>query len=120
MSTPDARLNAAERAALADLEAAATAADPHLAARLRGRVVWRPGPAFGAVAARIQTAWITLLAARSLGPPLILVGLLLTVLGIGSGIGLSLVGALMATLGLRLVAEMISARSDRHAGGGGT
>lgn len=114
MSTPDAKLNAAERAALADLEAAAAAADPGLAARLRGGVTWRVHPAFRLVRLRLLAAWTTLLRASWWGVPMTLVGLLLMVIGIGSGLELSLAGAVVSALGLRVLAEIVVVRLRRQ------
>lgn len=124
MSTPDARLNAAERAALADLEAAAVAADPALAARLRGGTRWRTLPALRSLYLRAVRVWAVVLRARRWGLPLALGGLLLMVLGLGSTLALSAIGAVMAAVGLRILAEMagdriaraISAHRDRSSG----
>ena len=105
MSTPDARLNAAERAAFADLEAAAAAADPALASRLRGT---RTGPAFGSARVQLLRAWLLLLMrARRFGVPLIALGLLVIVLGLSRGLVLSLAGVALLALGLRVATEWI-------------
>lgn len=115
MSTPDARLNAAERAALADLEAAAVAADPGLAARLRGGIGWRAGPALRSAHRRLARAWGVLLHAGWWGVPLAVAGFLLMVLGLGTTLALSATGAVMAAVGLRIVADMVSGRLARVA-----
>jgi hypothetical protein len=115
MSTPDVRLSAAERAALADLEAAAVAADPGLAALLRGRRGRHVTPALRSV--RLRMVKISALVMRMgwLAVPLSVVGVLLMVLGLGSGLGLSLLGALLTALGLRVLAEMALVRMSRIA-----
>ncbi|MDE3202715.1 MAG: hypothetical protein KGQ66_00670 [Acidobacteriota bacterium] len=110
MSTPDARLNAAERAAFAHLEAAAVAADPHLAARLRGRARWRVHPALRSAQVATRRGWATLVAHRVWGAPLALVGFLLMAVGLSAGLAVSLLGAALALLGLRLVAETVRSR----------
>ena len=107
MSTPDARLNAAERAALADLEAAATAADPKLASRLKGS---RTSPAFTSARAQLLRAWLLLLMrARHFGPPLTVLGLVLIVVGVSAGLPVSLAGVVLLALGLRVVTELLAA-----------
>ncbi|HET9076553.1 MAG TPA: hypothetical protein VFN68_06455 [Acidimicrobiales bacterium] len=110
MSAPDARLSAAERAALAGLEAAAAAADPHLAARLRGV----PGTRWRLLLTSVQPAalrlWHLLLGLRWWGVPITLGGLALTVLGLGTGLAVSVLGAVIALAGLRVLAEMVEVR----------
>ena len=110
MSTPDAKLNAAERAALADLEAAAAAADPSLAALLRGRTPWRARPAFRSLRLRALRVWAVVLGSRWWGVPMTLVGSVLMVLGLGSGTFLSLAGVLVTVVGLRVLAEILRRR----------
>jgi hypothetical protein len=107
MNTPDSRLSAAERAALANLEAAASAADPGLAAHLRGGVAWRFAPALGAARIWLGRAWAYALGARWWGIPLALVGLLLMALGLSVGLALSLLGAAMTTVGLWMLGVML-------------
>lgn len=105
MSTPDASLNAAERAALADLESAAAAADPAWASRLRGS---RAAPALRSARVQLLRAWLVLLMkSRRLGAPLSLLGLLVIVLGISTGLAVSLVGAAFLAFGLRVATESI-------------
>ncbi|HET6965092.1 MAG TPA: DUF3040 domain-containing protein [Acidimicrobiales bacterium] len=113
MSTPDARLNAAERAALADLEAAAMAADPALAARLRGGPGWRALPAVRTLHLRMARTWAALLRARWWGAVLLLAGLLLMAIGLGTTPIVSAVGAVAAAVGIRVLAEMAAARVAR-------
>ena len=114
MSTPDARLNAAERAALADLEAAATAADPTLASRLKGG---RTNPAFTSARARLLRTWLLLLMrARHFGAPLTVLGLLLIVVGLSAGLTVSLAGVGLLALGLRVVTELLAANSLKRQG----
>ncbi len=110
MSTPDARLNAAERAALAGLEAAATAADPSLAARLRGGRAWRARPVVHFVASRVRPLWSVLLGLRWWGIPLTVLGLLLMALGLGTSMALSFAGAVISAVGLRVSAEILLSR----------
>ncbi|HMC39774.1 MAG TPA: hypothetical protein VKI19_08940 [Acidimicrobiales bacterium] len=116
MSTPDARLNAAERAALADLEAAAAAADPHLAARLRGGTASKGLRVLVSFGPRLLRAWLRLLQAPQWGIPLLVTGLFFVVLGVSAGPALSLVGVAATTVGLRLVAEMARRRLSRRTG----
>ena len=114
MSTPDARLNAAERAALADLEAAATADDPTLASRLKGT---RTNPALTSARIQLLRVWLLLLMrARHFGAPLIVLGLLLVVLGLSAGLLVSLVGVALVSLGLRVGAESLAALWSRRQG----
>ena len=110
MSTPEARLSAAERAALADLESAAAAADPHLAARLRGRAPSRALPALVTVITRIQGAWAWVLRWNWWGIPPVVIGLFLVVLGLAYGLVLSVLGLVVAAVGLRVLAEMVERR----------
>ncbi len=110
MSTPDARLNAAERAAFAHLEAAAVAADPHLAARLRGRARWRVHPAVRSARVAARRGWVALVAHRRWGAPLALLGFVLMAVGLSAGLAVSLLGAALALLGLLLVAETVRSR----------
>ena len=106
MSTPDARLNAAERAALADLEAAAAASDPGFASRLRGS---RSGPVFGSARVQLVRGWLLLMMnARRLGAPLALLGLMLIVVGLSAGLVVSLLGVLLLSLGLRVATESLA------------
>lgn len=116
MSTPDAKLSAAERAALADLEAAAVAADPGLAALLRGGARRRLRSDWRAVrGGYIKTrAWIV--RARWWGVPLTVAGLILMVLGLASALALSFAGALLTALGLAILAHMLQLRLTRTAG----
>ena len=114
---PDARLSAAERAALAHLEAAASAEDPQFAARLRGSAAAR----VRAVAPRLLPAllaiWAWLLALGWWSLALVVGGLGLMVIGLGSGFGLSLVGVVLCTVGLLLLAEMAGSRPSRSGSG---
>ena len=110
MSAPDARLSAAERAALADLEAAAAASDPHLAARLKGGPPARlriPLPSFAPGLLRV---WKSFLGIGWWAAAVTLIGLALTVLGLSAGLGLSVLGALVAAAGLRALAEAVERR----------
>jgi hypothetical protein len=95
MSTrDDASLTARERAALATLEASAAAEDPQLARRLRGSNPFR-------LLRRIRVpAWFW---ASWFGVPLTIVGLLLMVLSMSAGLVVGLVGAAVATGGMRML-----------------
>jgi len=111
MSTrDDARLTAQERAAFAGLEAAAAADDPQLAKRLRGsNGVWIRSVL--SRASRIAAAG----SQRCLhlgwwGIPIALVGLLLVVVSMSAGLVVGVVGALISTFGLYLVARVIRDR----------
>ena len=114
MSTPDARLSAAERAALADLEAAAAADDPRLASRLRGSSVVRARSVLPRLLPRLTAAWTRVLSARWWGVPVTLAGLALIVLGISAGTALSVVGVITSVVGLRILAEMVDLRLRRR------
>jgi hypothetical protein len=97
-------LSAAERAALADLEAAASAADPILAARLRGRSS-RGIPEF-----LLTVVTLGLLVGREVigaglwGLVPLVGGLALTVLGLSVSIALSVVGVLIMATGMGMLA----------------
>jgi hypothetical protein len=107
MSTPDARLNAAERAALADLEAAAAAADPTFASRLKGS---RRNPAFSSARIQVRRLWLLLCTrARHLGGPLAGLGLVLIVVGLSRGLAVSLAGLALLFLGLWVATERLAA-----------
>lgn len=110
MSTPDARLSAAERAALADLEAAATAADPGLAALLRGGASRRIRSDLQAVRAGLTKAAAAVAGAGWWGVPITVLGVLLMVLGLSAAIAVSFVGAVVAAIGLAALAWMAAAR----------
>ena len=116
--TPDARLSAAERAALANLEAAAVADDPRLAARLRGTVVARVRaavprivPLVGAFLFR-RLSWLG--RPGYWGAPLVVAGLLVMIVGLGSGLVIELAGALLTTSGLLMLAGLVEARLRRR------
>jgi hypothetical protein len=106
----DARLTAQERVALAGLESAAAADDPQLAARLRGsNAIWirsvllRPS-------AFLVGKWRRLLNRGWWGVPIVAVGLLLVAIGMSAGFACGLAGALIVTVGLRLVAQAVEDR----------
>jgi hypothetical protein len=98
----DASLTAQERAALAHLEAAAAADDPQLAAWLRGPGGLRLLKLLPKVPAWIRNRWW--------GGPIVVLGLALIVLSMSAGWLVGLVGAVMATVGLWLLAEAIRLR----------
>jgi Protein of unknown function (DUF3040) len=113
MSTKDSRLTAEERAALAHLEAAATADDPHLATRLRGSGSARLN-ALGSKAHRDLSA----LANRAFhlgwwGIGVAVVGLAMMVLAVSSGLWLGILGIIVAVIGLMSVAHAIERRLAR-------
>jgi hypothetical protein len=114
MSTGDARLSPQERAALAGLEAAAAADDPEFAARLRGSPMFRFKAAAPRLAALAVGQWRALMRHGIWGVPLTVIGFVFMVLGLSVGAWLAIGGALMATVGLRLVAQWVSALVDRR------
>ncbi len=121
MSAPDARLNAAERAALADLEAAAAADDPHLAARLKGAPASRIRtvvPVIQRLRPTVLRQWSSFLGLGWWGVPVTLAGLALVVLGMSAGLAVSVFGALVALAGLRVLAELVERRRRRRSGSG--
>jgi Protein of unknown function (DUF3040) len=89
-------LSAQERAALSNLEARATAADPGLAARLAGRGRSRPftrmSRAGSWLARWARSAWTAAAA--------ILVGLSLTAVGVSVGLAVGVVGVVLLGSGL--------------------
>ena len=110
MSAPDARLSAAEQAALADLEAAAVAADPQLAARLKGAPAPRVGTLLPRLRPELLRLWAAFLGIGWWAVPLTLAGLGLAVLGLSAGLAVSVGGALVAAAGLRALAELVERR----------
>ncbi|HEX6395233.1 MAG TPA: DUF3040 domain-containing protein [Acidimicrobiales bacterium] len=107
MSTrDDARLTAQERAALSNLEALAAADDPQLAARLRGPNHWIPLLRLPAIPGWIHSLW--------LAAPAVVVGLVLTVVGLSVGLVVGVVGACLAAAGL----WSLVAAAERRWGGG--
>lgn len=120
MSTPDSELSAAERAALAGLEAAATADDPHLAARLRGSTATRVRSVAPRVVPAVAVACVRVLGIRWWGLAVVVAGVALMVLGLGAGLAISVAGVAVTIVGLRVVAEAVSARfaarPGRHPG----
>lgn len=120
MSAPDARLSAAERAALADLEAAAAAADPRLAERLKGASESRLRtvlPALRRFQPEVLRVWVSFLRLGWWGVPLSAAGLVLMVLGLSAGPALCVLGTVVAAGGLRLVAEVLEGRRHRPRSG---
>lgn len=112
--TPDARLSAAERAALADLEAAAAADDPRLASRLRGSSVVRARTVLPRLLPRVAAAWTRVLSLRWWAVPVTVAGLALIVLGISAGTALSVVGVITSVVGLRILAEVVAVHFRRR------
>ena len=110
--TPDARLSAAEQAALAHLEAVAAADDPHLATRLKGAPASRSKARTltSRTSALARTAWLRAVSAGWWGVPLVALGLLLMALGLGAGLAVSLVGTISCLFGLRMIAGLIERR----------
>jgi len=115
MSGRDARLSAEERAALANLEAAAMADDPNLSTRLRGGSPTRWGLAgskarqgFSLVLARLtHLGWW--------GAPVAAVGLAVIVISVATSVWLGLLGAALAVSGLTSVAHAASTTIRRRA-----
>jgi hypothetical protein len=114
MSTGDARLSPQERAALAGLEAAAAADDPEFAARLRGTSLFRFKAAAPRLAALLVGQWRALMRHGIWGIPLALIGFVFMVLGLSVGAWLAVGGALVATVGLRLLAQLASGFVERR------
>jgi Protein of unknown function (DUF3040) len=102
MSTRDESLNARERAALASLEAQAVADDPVLARRLRGSSRFRLLTNVPTIPAWLWQSWW--------GAPVAVLGLVLVVLSLSTGFVVGLIGALMATAGLRMLLGAIQGR----------
>jgi Protein of unknown function (DUF3040) len=113
MSTrDDARLTAQERAAFAGLEAAAAADDPQLAKRLRGsNGIWIRS-VLSRVARIAAAGSQRLLNLGWWGIPIALVGLLLMVVSMSAGLFIGVVGALISTFGLYLVARAVRDRRE--------
>lgn len=115
--TPDARLSAAERAALCQLEAVATAADPRFAARLGGS----SGARLSGFVLRVVPLILAWTAGRAAmlaragwwGAPAVAVGSALVVVGVSAGLVVAVVGALVCAAGLRMLAGLVEARSPR-------
>jgi hypothetical protein len=117
MSGRDSRLSAEERAALANLEAAATADDPNLASRLRGS---RPAR-LGAVGSKARESLTGLLSRLThlgwWGAPVAAVGLALLVISIAVSLWLGLLGAAAAVAGLTSLANAVVARVRNRSSG---
>lgn len=107
MSTRDeSRLSARERAAFADLESAVAAEDPQFASRLKVT----GGSGAPLLAQRVAERYATALEHGWWGGPLVVVGLVLTVIGVSCGLAVGLIGVVLAAAGLRLVAAAGEAR----------
>lgn len=113
MSAPDARLSAAERAALADIEAAAAAEDPYLAARLKGGVPVRALSVIASGLPTLRKTWAALVGAGWWGVAMAVAGLALMLVGVAVSLGLAVLGALVCLVGLRAIAEMLDRRLRR-------
>ena len=103
-------LSAQELAALSNLEARATAADPGLAARLGGGR-WRPFTRMIAVRSRVRH-WVRSVWAAAAA---MVVGLSLTVVGVSVGLAVGLVGAVLLGAGLVVSGELGTATPSRAA-----
>jgi hypothetical protein len=112
--TPDARLSAAERAALADLEAAALADDPIFASRLKGSTASEARRAFAVVDTFLRRLSVRVLCLRWWGLLLVVVGLGAVVVGLSVSAWISLLGVLVAGVGLRILAEIVIDRDIRR------
>jgi hypothetical protein len=118
MSGPDeGMLTAQERAALASLEERAAADDPRLADHLRGlrskeRLLALPKPDLGWLTTTAGQVWRSLRPAVW-GPILTIAGLALVVLGLSVSLALSVVGIVIAAVGLGLLVQLITARIER-------
>lgn len=114
MSIRDARLSPQERAALANLEAAAAADDPQFAARLRGSPLFRLQATIPRLFAWLVGQWRALLRNLWWGVPLAAAGFVLMVAGLSVSGWVSGTGAVMAALGLGLGAESLSRWGERR------
>ncbi len=114
--TPDARLSAAERAALADLEAAALADDPTFASRLKHDRATDARRAVHAVNRIASRAWVRVLCLRWWGLVMMVAGLAAVVAGLSISILVSIAGTLVAGVGLRILAEVVIDRNVRRRG----
>ncbi len=112
--TPDARLSAAERAALADLEAAALADDPVFASRLRGSPASEAMRAASSARLLLRRGWVKLLCVRWWGLVMLVVGLAAVTGGLAVSLAVSLAGTLLSGVGLRVLAEIVVDRSTRR------
>ncbi len=118
MSGPDeGMLTAQERAALASLESRASADDPRLADHLRGlrsreRLRAVPKPDVAWLSASVAGAWRSM---RPMvwGPVCTVVGLAIVVLGLAVSLGLSVVGLVVAGVGIGLLVQAGMARLER-------
>lgn len=118
MSAPDDMvLSAEERAALASLEARAVADDPRLHDHLKSL---RAARRFGA-AAMPDLDWLTTAVARVWarmhpmiwGPILLVVGLVLTVLGVATTLVVSVLGVAIAGLGVALLVQATTTKVEQ-------
>lgn len=106
MSTRDeASLTDRERAALASLEAVAAAEDPQLAKRLRGAKRFRLIAEPPAIPSWLRSRWWA--------GPLLLFGLALVAIGLGTTVALSIVGSVMTAGGLGIVVGLVRERVMR-------
>jgi hypothetical protein len=103
-------LTAEERAALASLEAAAVADDPQFAAKLRGSILFRLRAVAPRVPAVLAGYWRAVLIHAWWGGPVMLAGLLMMWVGLSTSLAASLIGALVTTLGIRLLLQAIQTR----------
>jgi hypothetical protein len=115
--TPDSGLSPAERAALAALEAAASASDPVLAARLKGpRRPSTPPPVLLLYGWARRMA-VALANAGWWGLPMAIAGVVLMVAGISQSLALSALGAAATTAGMLMLSQLLG---DRRRGGRST
>ena len=112
--TPDARLSAAERAALAGLEAAALADDPVFASRLRGSPASQARRAVSHARLVGRRGWVRLLCVRWWGLAVLAGGLAAVIGGLAVSSLVSLAGATVAGVGLRILAEIAVDRNVRR------
>jgi hypothetical protein len=121
MNARDSRLSAEERAALAHLEAAATADDPHLATRLRGSGSARLSLLGSRVHRGLSAAAARVLGLGLWGLVVAAVGLAMIVLAVSTSLWLGVAGALVTVAGLIAVGQaierrMADGRRKRHEG----
>jgi len=115
--TPDSRLSAAERAALADLEAAVLADDPVFVTRLRGSPASEARRVLSSVQRAVRRGWVRLLCVGWWGLVMLIAGLAAVIGGLVVSVAVSLAGVLVAGVGLRVLAEIVVGRNVRRGAG---
>jgi len=114
MSTGDSRLSAEEQAALAHLEAAAAADDPHLDARLRGSAAARIGSLTSKAEGLLGTTARFVGLLGWWGIPLVIAGLAMIVLAVPTTVWIAVPGALLCVSGIAALVAMVERRLSRR------